>query len=125
MTTQNENPAVLDFIQQIRDQEIERDNAIQNGLPALRRLVTIAQGDTGQCEKVRNLLLGLYNGHAFPFDLTQFRGLDKNIYDDCMAVVHMDARATVKEVHQYMDNGSKLFRSWAEGLNALKCINEA
>lgn len=116
MTTPLQDPAVLDFLRQIEEYENEKTAAMEKGLPALHRLVTIASGDTGQCIAVRRLLLGLYNSHRFPFDLTTLRGLDKGIYDDCMAVINLDARATLREVHQYIDNGGPLFEVWADEL---------
>lgn len=106
------------LMQQIAEFEIEREQTLSNGIPALERLANIAQGDTGQCDTVRRFLLCLYNGHRFPFDLNRLRGLDKNIFDDCMAVMRLDARATVKEVHRYFKNGSQLFEGWAKSLAA-------
>lgn len=103
-----------DFLQQIADYEIERSTALESGKPALMRLMNIAAGDTGQCIVVRNFLLGLYNGSRFKFNLNKLRGLDKTLFDDCMAVLTMDCRATVKEVHQYISNGSDIFENWAK-----------
>ena len=101
------------FLNEILMHDAEIEETTNAGIPALHRLVAIAKGDTGQCSRVRLFLLGLYNGHRFPFDLTQLRGLDKPIFDDCMAVLTMDARATQQEVHQYIENGSELFERWA------------
>lgn len=112
------DPAVLDFLRQVEERENEKASAIESGMPSLHRLVSIARGDTGQCITVRRFLLGLYNGHRFPFELTTLRGLDKNIYDDVINVINLDARATLREIHQYIDNGGYLFESWAATLEA-------
>lgn len=93
--------------------KIHRDEAQQNGVPALIRLVDIAQRDTGQSRKVAHFLLGLYNGPVFPFDMTELRCLDWVIFQDCMSVLEMDY-FTVKEVHQYVVNGDIIFRRMAE-----------
>lgn len=67
-------------------------------LDALRRLWQIAQGHSGQCRYVAAFLLGLYNGQRFPFDMTNFRGLDAAIFQDCLKVLVMDY-APRAEVH--------------------------
>jgi hypothetical protein len=105
--------AVSDFLQQIRNLEIERQAVTEAGIPALLRLAEIAEGDTGQAATVRRFLLGLYNGYRFPFNLITLRGLDKVLFDDCLAVLKLDARATRQEVHHYVDNGGELFERFA------------
>jgi len=116
MSTQ---PATTDgiagLIQQIIDSDIERKAAADAGIPALIRLADIAKRDSGQADTVRRFLLGLYNGYCFPFNLTTLRGLDKALFDDCIAVLKLDARATAKEVHQYLMGGGELFERWAQG----------
>lgn len=107
--------AVNDFFQQIFDLDIERHAATEAGIPALIRLADVAERDTGQADTVRSFLLGLYNGYRFPFNLVRLRGLDKSLFDDCIAVLTLDARATAKEVHQYLDKGGERFERWAQG----------
>jgi hypothetical protein len=110
----HQDDAVSDFLAQIRAQEIERETVLAAGLPALQRLAKIALRDTGQAATVRLFLLGLYNSYRFPFKLTDLRGLDRDLFNDCMDVLKLDARATVKEVHQYFLNGGQLFEQFAE-----------
>ena len=102
------------FFQEILALDAERQSATEAGIPALSRLVKIANRDSGQASTVRQFLLGLYNGYRFPFNLIKLRGLDKELFDDCMAVLTLDARVTAKEIHLYIDNGSKRFESWAK-----------
>lgn len=83
------------------------------GEAALRRLLPIAQGNSGQCRSVAAVLLGCYNGSRFPLNLTNLRGLDYPILDDLMTVLRMDANAQ-QEVHYYFDNGSRIFEQLAE-----------
>lgn len=105
--------AVNDFFRQMAELETERQAATEAGLPALERLAKVAERDTGQAGTVRLFLLGLWNGYRFPFNLITLRGLDKSLFDDCMAVLTLDARATAKEVHLYLDDGGELFERWA------------
>lgn len=83
------------------------------GLEALKRLLPIAQGNSGQCRRVAAFLLGLYNGTRFPLDLTELRGLDQEIFNDCLAVLRMDHIA-VQEVHTYFHNGGEIWESLAD-----------
>lgn len=83
------------------------------GEAALRRLLPIAQGNTGQCECVARILLGCYNGPRFPLDLTNLRGLDYAILIDVMAVLRMDANA-FQEVHLYFEDGGEVFEQLAK-----------
>ena len=92
-----------------------RATAHEQGEPALHRLIKIANQDTGQSIVVRKFLLGCYNGSNHPFDLTDFRGLDLSIFQDCLAVLSMDW-GLKKEVHQYVPDGGKLFQSWSKSL---------
>lgn len=94
---------------------IDQKNQI-DGITALRRLLPIAQGDTGQCRVVAEFLLGLYNGSRFPFDMTGFRLLDSAIFNDCMKVLRMDSRPS-REVHEYFENGGRIWESLAADWN--------
>lgn len=107
--------ALNNFYQRILDLDAERQAATAAGIPALMRLADVAERDSGQAETVRLFLLGLYNGYRFPFNLVRLRGLDKALFDDCMAVLTLDARATAQEVHQYLDDGGERFERWAQG----------
>ncbi len=119
MTTQTTgeirpNHTQLDlFFQEIFALDTERKAATDAGIPALLRLVKVADRDTGQAATVRQFLLGLYNGYRFPFNLIKLRSLDKALFDDCMLVLTLDARVTAKEIHLYIENGGKRFERWA------------
>ncbi len=86
------------------------------GVAALRRLVTVAQGSSGQCGYVAAFLLGLYNGSRFPVNLNDLRCLDLSLFRDCMAVLAMDFTPAV-EVHTYIENGSEVFEKLARDWN--------
>lgn len=98
------------------EEEAERPAIRAAGIEALNRLLSVAQRCTGQSRIVGRFLLSLYNGNAFPFSLTDLRGLDGALWDDCLAVLHLDRRPEL-EVHEYIENGdeiwSQLKRAWA------------
>jgi hypothetical protein len=41
---------------------------------------------TGQAERLTRFLAGVYNGNAFPFDLTDLRVLDAELTNACIAI---------------------------------------
>jgi len=88
----------------------QRQAVQASGLPALRRLVTIAQRSSGQSAVVARFLLGLYNGPEHPFPLTDLRALDEEIHSDCMAVLMMDWEPE-QEVHELIEGGHHIFQS--------------
>lgn len=80
------------------------------GFEALQRLYAEAVSDEQEKGSVcARLLLGLYNGSRFPFDLTDLRLLPTELFEDAMQLIRMDARLTRQEVHQYFSQGSKKF----------------
>ena len=82
------------------------------GKAALERLVKVAQGHSGQSRYIARFLLGCYNGSRFPFDLTDFRCIDRQLFNDYLFVLRMDFQPE-KEVHEYIDNGSEVFEHLA------------
>lgn len=86
------------------------------GVAALRRLLPIAQRDHGASSVVARFLLNLYNGDRFPFDNTELRRLDYDVFDDCMAVLKMDFQPQ-REVHGYFDNGGAIWEKLAADWN--------
>lgn len=83
------------------------------GIPALTRLFEVARRDYGQSRHIAAFLLGLYNGRRFPFDLTDLRCIDKDLFDDCMRVLAMD-RTPQMEVHCYFEDGGQKFEDLAK-----------
>ena len=78
------------------------------GLPALYRLVEVADRDTGQSQVCGRFLLALYNSHAFPFNLTDLRRLEQPIWADCILVLGLDHRPR-KEVHLLIEGGPEIW----------------
>jgi hypothetical protein len=104
--------ALLKHVSKLHEFQERQKSDHEEGVPALKRLFAIAQGDSGQCRFVAAFLLGLYNGMRFPFDLTDFRRVDTAIFDDCIRVLRMDA-APQREVHKYFDDGNAKFEALA------------
>jgi len=91
------------------DPEAERLRLEEEGFEALQRLYAQSLSDTTEGAVCARLLLGLYNGQRFPFDLTDLRVLPAPEFEDAMRVIRMDARLTRQEVHEYFQAGSRKF----------------
>ena len=61
-------------------------------------------------ESLYRKMLGLYNGPAYPFTLTELRALDQEPHSDCMAVLMMDW-SPEREVHEMIQGGHHIFQS--------------
>jgi hypothetical protein len=85
--------------------------AVAAGIAALHRLLERVKTHwhTGQFRRIVTFLAGLYNGTDYPFDLTEFRGVDRDIAADCFAVLKLDSLGH-KKVHRYVDNGDAIWR---------------
>ncbi|MCI0508640.1 hypothetical protein C8E00_103491 [Chromohalobacter marismortui] len=88
------------------------DRVEQLGPAALNRLVRVAQGDSGQSHHCRRLLLAIYNGPEWPFELTRLRVIDRDLQDAALVVIEW-ATYTGRELHEYLPNGDGLMqRFW-------------
>lgn len=81
-------------------------------LAAIQRLLEIAHRGTGQSRIAARFLLSLYNGDRFPFDLSDFRCLDLDIFKDCLVVLLMDYQPQ-REVHVYIKDGQRIWEAMA------------
>lgn len=108
---------------QIAADRAKRKPIIAAGTDALHRLISVAKRDTGQSRRIGRFLLGLYNGTAFPFDLSELRGLDPELFEDCLAVLKLDNRLE-KEIHNRVEDGDALWKrfklDWATRAEAEK-----
>ena len=98
---------------QTRYREVMMPKIRKVGEKSLIDLMSVAQGDTGQSGVVAKFLLGLYNGRRFPFDMNEFRRLDRSLMEKCLIVLSMDAEPE-KEVHEYFEDGGRLFEELAD-----------
>lgn len=93
------------------DPEAERLRLEEEGFESLQRLYAESLADATEGAVCARLLLGLYNGQRFPFDLTDLRVLPAPQFEDALAVLRMDARLTRQEVHEYFASGSAKFEN--------------
>jgi len=62
-----------------------------------------AQGSHGGSRVCVSLLLGLYNGKRFPFELTELRCLDDALTEAAFTVLRQDALRCEREVHEWLN----------------------
>jgi hypothetical protein len=106
----------------------------QGQTAALQRLYELVKRHlgTGGGNSAAKLLLGLYNGRRFPFDLTDLRSFDGANFEAAMTVIRMDARQTWCEVHVLLDaiygDGRRVqteFENWAYNLRLKGAVKKA
>ncbi|SCX52909.1 hypothetical protein [Variovorax sp. EL159] len=68
----------------------------------LWNVTQIHQGTSG-ARAAAGVLLGLYNGSRFPFDLTDLRVLDDSNLEAAMEVMRCDASRCQMEVHAWLN----------------------
>lgn len=84
------------------DERTSSPDKLDAELAALRRLIRIAQGDTGQSRRVADFLLAWWNaGSCGGFDLTNLWAVDRAIANDMQAVFGLIAR--VNEYPPHLD----------------------
>ena len=74
---------------------------------ALIRLWNLTQEHdayTSGARRAALVLLGLYNGPRFPFDLTDLRAMDTNVMEDAISVIAEDSRRCQREVHMWLNH---------------------
>ncbi|NQB51266.1 DUF7673 family protein [Pseudomonas aeruginosa] len=102
-------PLPHDYLQLIHDFQARQQENEVAGITALKRLLPIAQRDSGQSGVIGRFLLGLYNGQDHRFDLTELRRLDPDLFDACLSVLRMDY-APKQEVHEYFEDGDAVWQ---------------
>lgn len=72
---------------------------------ALIRLWNITQRHQGTsgARAAAGVLLGLYNGERFPFDITDLRVFDSGNLDAAMDVMRCDASSCQMEIHEWLN----------------------
>ena len=65
----------------------------------------------GQARRLVRFLAGLYNGHDYPFDLTELRGLDTELANACLDYLNYD-RLGIEEVHRHLSHGETDLHRW-------------
>ncbi|MEH6490728.1 DUF7673 family protein [Halopseudomonas sp.] len=96
---------------EIAAMEQRKTQARELGLPALVRLVKVAQGNTGQSAHIGRFLLSLYNGRAYPLDPSSLRCIDYDLHQYCLCVLAMDY-APEQEVHELVVGGHQIWEQF-------------
>lgn len=123
MTELQEQSSLENVVGQMKQHQIQRKQAIEEGVQSLQALIKVAQGGSGQSLIIATFLVCLYNGNVYRFDLTDFRSLDTALFDHCMRVLRMDARFCEREIHKYFQNGSELFQELIHSWQLLAKMN--
>jgi hypothetical protein len=88
---------------------VEDDNEImERARTGLRKVVKAIEDNpgTGQVGRLVKFLAGVYNGHEFPFDLTDLRALDVELANACIDYLNYD-RLAKAEVHTHLPDGGR------------------
>ena len=93
----------------------------ENGCPAtaemFERLAKLAaHSDTGGASVAAQLLLALYDGAEYPFDLTELCRLDSGLLSDALNAIEFRVRERI-EPHEFFQNGGQLFQQIAKTWN--------
>ncbi|WIX33210.1 hypothetical protein QO259_00690 [Salinicola sp. JS01] len=79
---------------------------------ALKRLIEVAEGHSGQSHHCRRILLAVYNGSKWPLELTRLRCLDRDLQRGAIILIEWSAYSG-RELHEYLENGDHLMnRFW-------------
>jgi hypothetical protein len=82
--------------------------AIKEYTDAIKKLVPIAQGDTGGSQVAAQVLLSAYDGENFQLNIVDLGRLDSESYQAALAVIR--GRVELQdEPHKYMANGEDVF----------------
>ncbi|HHH9441355.1 TPA: hypothetical protein ACP32N_003294 [Pseudomonas aeruginosa] len=79
------------------------------GRKSLRHLIQVANGFSGQCRYVARFLAGCYDGVRYPFDLTDLRCLDPELFLDCIATMRLLYESR-EAVQTNVAGGDEVFR---------------
>jgi hypothetical protein len=109
----------------VSGQKLERTEALEHGVDAVMErarqaleIIEIAirqNSTTGQAGRLVRFLAGLYNGHDYPFDLTDLRALDTRLANACLDYLNYD-RLGKREVHHHLAGGDGDLNRWIEDI---------
>lgn len=102
----------IDYEAELDKHRARQAELLERGLPALKRLAEVAQGNTHQPQHCRRILLAVYNGAEWPLDLTRLRVLDTDLQRAALTVIEWAADCD-RELHEYLEDGNRLLqRFW-------------
>lgn len=80
---------------------------------AVKKLLPLAQGDTGGSPVAARVLLSAYNGHLFKFGVSELCHLDATHFEAAMNVIAGRVELRL-EPHELFTNGSEIFQALAK-----------
>lgn len=84
---------------------------------SLQHLVQLAAtSDTSGANVAAQVILGLYNGSAYPMDLTELCRLDEDLFENALNVIRLRIESQT-EPHEFFVNGGRLFQQIAKDWN--------
>ena len=95
-------------LQEAAKLELRRTRAEDAGIPALKRIIDLAPGTSGQSRICANFLLSLNDCSVFNFKLIELRNLDMHLWEDCMLVLKLD-QSPRAEIHCMIENGRSIW----------------
>jgi hypothetical protein len=98
--------ALAEVMSETRQRQLDAEH---QGLPALENLLHVAEGHSGQSHHLRRLLLALYNGYRWPFEMQRLRALDADLQADALRVIEM-ATYSGHEIHVFIQGGDELMK---------------
>lgn len=66
---------------------------------------------TGQSRRLVRFIAGMYNGEAYPFDLTDLRALDQRLSSACLDYLAYDVLGK-QEVHRHLQGADQTLHGW-------------
>lgn len=60
------------------------------GIRAFNNLLHVAHAGTGQSRTASMFLMSLINGHHYQLNLTELRGLELRLFEDCINMLRTD-----------------------------------
>ena len=87
---------------------VDRIEIMDRAMAALQTIVRAIEKNpgAGQTRRLVRFLAGVYNGHEFPFDLTDLRVLDTELANACIDYLNYD-RMSKAEVHTHLPDGGR------------------
>jgi len=80
----------------------------QEYTPAILKLMTLAQGDTGGSRVAAQVLLSAYNGNDFQLNIVDLCNLDRGYYQAALAVIRGRVELGI-EPQTLLENGDQVF----------------
>ncbi|MCL7930463.1 DUF7673 family protein [Halomonas llamarensis] len=107
------NHQALEAMLDAEDEDERKASELElKGPDAWKRLASVANGDTGQSQHCRRILLSIYNSYVWPLELTRLRVIDRELQQAALTVIEWSLYA-LNEPHEYTPGGDQLMQDFA------------